>query len=281
MGTHNPRSIAKLPEASLAGLEQELADGRRAMAEVRRARAALDASFRFREVCRHASDEETLTQAACHILVETRGFRMSWVGLAEDGSERRVRVAARAGFGLDYLNTITVRWDDSAEGRGPTGTAIRHGWPVICQRLRDDPGFAPWRDAAIARGYAAAAALPLVVEGRTIGALTAYSPDEDAFDPVTVSWLAGHADDLANAIGALRSRRSTQAAHARLSADNDALRRRLQDQLETRDRLRSLEAEVNALLAEAGRPARYPSVASAAAGSPEPAPDADDDARPV
>src|SRR5208337_2387376 len=69
-----------------------------------------------------------------------------------------------------------------------------------------DPAFAPWREAAIRRGYKSNIALPLISEGQALGELAIYSIDADAFDDREVEILKELADDLAFGITALRMR---------------------------------------------------------------------------
>ena len=73
-------------------------------------------------------DPQRLLEEACKILVQTRGYALAWIGLAEPGS-RRVVPAARAGRQAGFLDEITVTWDQSPPGRGPTGSAMRTGQP--------------------------------------------------------------------------------------------------------------------------------------------------------
>jgi PAS domain S-box-containing protein len=118
---------------------------------------------------------------ACDAIVEM-GYRMCWVGLAEP--DHTVRPIAARGFEEGYLEAIRVRWDESPEGRGPTGTAIRTGRLYVMQDLQRENLYAPWREAALKRGYHSSAAVPLKLgEDELIGCLNVYSERKDAFGP--------------------------------------------------------------------------------------------------
>ena len=91
-------------------------------------------------------DPKRLLAEACKILVETRGYRFAWIGQVEPGS-KRVVPAASAGKDAGYLDAVTMTWDETPTGQGPTGTAIRTGQPVVCQDTATDPRFAPWAEA--------------------------------------------------------------------------------------------------------------------------------------
>jgi PAS domain S-box-containing protein len=163
-----------------------------------------------------ATDEAALLQRICDIIVEVGGYRMAWVGLALADEARTVRPAARAGVEAGYLDQAKITWADEERGRGPTGQCLRSGEPVIARHLTSLPEFAPWRDAAVERGFAASAALPLNVEGRTIGALMIYAAEPEAFDDDEEKLLRQLTDDLAFGLGALRANRERERMHAQL-----------------------------------------------------------------
>ncbi len=159
-----------------------------------------------------AEDEAELLRSICRIAVEEAGYRLAWVGLAEDGEERPVRPVAQAGYEEGYLESVTISWADTPLGRGPTGTAIRTGRPVVGRNFLTDPELAPWRDHAIERGFLSSVALPLQAHDRTFGALTIYAAEPDAFSPQDVDLLTGLADDLSFGIMTLRSRNAAYEA---------------------------------------------------------------------
>ncbi|OPX21692.1 MAG: hypothetical protein B1H03_06120 [Planctomycetales bacterium 4484_113] len=94
--------------------------------------------------------------------------------------------------------------------------AIRAGKPTIGRDIRRDPAFAPWREEALKRGYASSIALPLIADGKTLGALNIYSGELEAFDAEEVELLSELADDLAYGIAALRIRARQKQAEEEL-----------------------------------------------------------------
>jgi HD-GYP domain-containing protein (c-di-GMP phosphodiesterase class II) len=66
--------------------------------------------------------------------------------------------------------------------------------------------MAPWRDAALKRGYAACIALPLRIASGNLGALTLYAAEPEAFDAEEIKLLQELADDIAYGIVTLRTR---------------------------------------------------------------------------
>jgi GAF domain-containing protein len=112
--------------------------------------------------------------------------------IAEDGI---VNIRQFAGEGTDFLEGIQVRWDDTPEERGPTGTAIRTG-EIQFSRLDSDPDFMPWRARAVGEGFKFAVAMPLVAHERVLGALTLFTRP-GVLDESGVEALQGFADQVA------------------------------------------------------------------------------------
>src|SRR5688572_2221018 len=118
-----------------------------------------------------AVDERQLLRDMCRIAVEKGGYRMAGVGLVHDDEARTIEPAASAGRDDGYFAAGRFSWGDRDTGRGPAGEAVRSGHPQIVRDTRTDPVFAPWREAALERGYRAVAALPLKIDGGTFGVL--------------------------------------------------------------------------------------------------------------
>ena len=142
----------------------------------------------------------------CRILVKVGGYRLAWVGFAERDEHRTVRPVAQYGYEKGYLSQINIAWSDNERGRGPTGTAIRTGKPVIVRNILTDLSFAPWRDEAAKRGYASTIALPLIEKKRILGSLNIYSAEPDAFCEEEVKLLTELANDIAYGIAVMEMR---------------------------------------------------------------------------
>ena len=203
---------------------RDITDRKRAENELRNVNRALRLTSQCNQEMVRATDESALLQAVCRIAVEHGGYRLAWVGLAEQDEARLVRPVAQAGFEDGYLDTVNITWADTERGHGPTGTAIRTSQPMLTRNIPTDPAFGPWRAEAIRRGYASSIALPLLDEGRCLGALMMYAGEPDAFDPAEVELLAELANDLAYGIGALRHRTKRKRAEEALRASQERLR---------------------------------------------------------
>ncbi|MHB8453088.1 MAG: EAL domain-containing protein [Acidiferrobacterales bacterium] len=183
--------------------QSELDSANRELKQINRALITLSSCNR---TLVRAVDEKSLLQGMCRVIVEIGGYRMAWVGTAENDKNLGIRPIAHAGFEEGYLETLNVSWADNERGRGPAGTAIRTNAPSISRNLVIDARFGPWRAEAVKRGYASCIGLPLCVSGKTTGTLVIYSVDADAFGPAEVDLLVELTDDLAFGIETLRTR---------------------------------------------------------------------------
>jgi len=121
----------------------------------------------------------------CAEVTRIFGYQYAWIGRKEaDGS---VSISAGTGPASNYreeLERIGVRWDDTPEGKGPTGTAIRTGQPQVFKL--SDSGFQPWHEAAERHRLNAILGLPLIIRGEIYGAFTLYSQQPHDFDTTDV-----------------------------------------------------------------------------------------------
>ncbi|MCC7311989.1 MAG: GAF domain-containing protein [Sulfuritalea sp.] len=153
-----------------------------------------------------AASEEELLQAAVRIIVEQGGYRLATIGFAGDDPEKTITPVVWAGAEEGYYAQERLTWADTERGQVPIARAIRNGTPQVCRDIANDAGFAPWRESALARGYASNIVLPLHDGGRCFGGLSIYSAEKDAFDAEEAQLLTELGNDLAYGIVTLRTR---------------------------------------------------------------------------
>ncbi|MGD0346875.1 MAG: HD domain-containing phosphohydrolase [Terracidiphilus sp.] len=122
----------------------------------------------------HAKTEEELLTEYCRIVVEVAGYRMAWVGFAEEGPEKRVIPIAHYGHEDGYLKLVNLTWADTERGQGPTGRCIRTGEICVSRDLAKDPMMALWREEALRRGFMSSIAIPFRQFEGNLACLTAY-----------------------------------------------------------------------------------------------------------
>ncbi|MFZ1035578.1 MAG: PAS domain S-box protein, partial [Smithella sp.] len=220
--TGNPIRYEDKPTALIS--VTDITERKRADEELIRLNRALRMLSDTNQALIRIADEMTLLNEVCRITVEVGGYRMAWIGLAQNDEAKTVRPVAHAGFESGYVESANLTWADNERGRGPGGIAIRTGQPCITRDIPLDPAFAPWREAAIQHGYKSNIALPLISEGQTFGVLKIYSVNTDAFDANEVEILKEMAGDLGFGINALRTRVKRKQTEVALSESEERYR---------------------------------------------------------
>ena len=166
-----------------------------------------------------AVDEPTLLAEICRIVCDEAGYRLAWVGYAEQDAGKTVRPVARAGDDSGFVDSAAITWADAERGRGPAGVAIRSGKTFWVQDAGTDPRAAPWRPEALARGFRGLVALPLKDEaGDVFGVFSIYSGEPNRFTADEIRLLEELAADLAFGVLILRQRAARARAEAQLLA---------------------------------------------------------------
>lgn len=181
-------------EASIKHREQALS----------RLNRALKAYSECHQTLIRADNEKQLMQNICRTIVETGGYRVAWVGMAQKDEEKTIIPVAQWGDNQGYLKNLNVNCSNTDRGRGPTGTAIKTGKPVVVQYIEYDPKWEIWRENALRHGFYSSISLPLINGGRPFGALVIFSGETHAFDDDEVKLLSELADDLSYGITSLR-----------------------------------------------------------------------------
>ncbi len=174
-------------------------------------------------------DEAELLRAICRIVVDVGGYRMAWVGYAEEDRDQTVTPVAKYGYEKGYLERVKVTWEDAERGRGPTGTCICTGIPSVIRAVSKQTEFAPWKAEASKLSYASVIGLPLLLDGQRLGALTIYSSETDAFDTEEVEFLVKLSSNLSYGIGVLRLRKAQIQAEESLKEANLYLEGRVEE----------------------------------------------------
>ncbi len=203
----------------------DITERKRAETALRRLNRELRAISNCNQVLLRAADEQTLLEDICRIVCDEAGYRLAWVGYAEQDAAQSVRPAAWAGVDDGYLAAARISWADTERGRGPAGVAIRTGRPDCVQDFAVDPRIGPWRAVGLARGYRSTIGLPLKDEqARAFGVLCIYSTEPDAFTPDEIRLLEELAGDLAFGLIVLRARAEHKRAELKLQASEQLFR---------------------------------------------------------
>ena len=146
-------------------------------------------------------DRDELFSEACRIAVEHGNFGVVWIGLLDVETDE-VTAVAWAGIDAEHVaKSLSSVRAGTPRDEGVTGSAIRQRKPVFSNNITAEPGRGSVRrQEAIRRGYRSAIALPLLVEGSAIGALTLYATEQDFFNEEELRLLAELAADISFAV---------------------------------------------------------------------------------
>ena len=198
-------AAAIVPFAGADGKPRQYTAIRTDITERKQAERALRLLSDCNQVLARATDEPSLLQQICDLVVHHGGYRMAWVGYAEFDERKTIRVVGQSGLKTGYLDAAKVTWAEEGRGRGPAGTAIRTRGPALCRDINSDPLFAPWRERATKSGYRSCLSLPLKNGAEVLGAISIYALDTGSFDPAEQCLLEELATNLSFGIAGLRA----------------------------------------------------------------------------
>ena len=180
-------------------------------------------------------EPQKLFQEACRIAVEDGQFLMAWIGLAEPDT-KIIKVVAKYGYDEGYFDNVCISIDqDTPEGRGPTGVALREGRIFVNNDTENNPIMKPWQEEQLKRGYRASASFPFTIENQTIGVLTLYANKANYFNEEEIRLLQSLASDVSFAV------ETANIEKKRFNAVEEL--RRARDDLEVRVRERTANLE--------------------------------------
>jgi PAS domain S-box-containing protein len=216
------RRVAVEGDAELVALVRDISERKAAAARIARLNRALRTLREVDEMILRERDPARLRSEACRILVEQGGIAIAWIGAAEpDGV---IRPLAWAPAMAAAITTVRVRWDDTPEGRGPAGTAIREDRTVAVHDTTTDERAAAWRGMLAQFGVRSMVSVPIRRSATERDVLAVQAMELDALDSDVVGLLEELAGDLGYALQALHERDARRAAEQHLAETSERLR---------------------------------------------------------
>jgi PAS domain S-box-containing protein len=161
----------------------------RDITELKKAEDSLNLLVSGIEKVAQVRSPQDLAQEICLSVAKAFDFQFVWLGqIYPDGV---VRPICRAGNGADYLEEqMEIRSDDSPQGQGPVGRAIRNGVPAVVNDIAAEADFTPWNAIAQEKGYRSVAVFPLNRGREPFGNLSVYSSQTGFFSTDRVRLLS-------------------------------------------------------------------------------------------
>ena len=142
---------------------------------------------------------QELFDEVCRVAVEHGDYSFAWIGVVAAGS-KPVTPVSHWGIEGGFFSIAATSAEDVAEGRNPTGTALRTATHVVCNNIEQDALTESWRDEALKRGYRSCATFPLKLDGKLVALLNLYSSELDHFGTEEIGLLNEITADIAYAL---------------------------------------------------------------------------------
>jgi signal transduction histidine kinase/CheY-like chemotaxis protein len=162
----------------------------------------------------HATDEQTMLADMCEIMVEVGGYRLAWVRFAEE--TKAARLHAWWGSTDNVVAKLLTAIDVTDSAHTPFGRALALGASAVSHHEHGGPEDAVLRGTALNLGFASSLALPMLLDGHAVGAVTVFAHEAQAFDGDAVAVLNQAVADLVAGMARLRAKTEHQRVQAAL-----------------------------------------------------------------
>ncbi|GAB3676199.1 sensor domain-containing protein [Salinisphaera aquimarina] len=148
------------------------------------------------EAILRATTPNELYQKVCDAAVDGGGFALATLVLA-DAAEGVLSVAASSGMSVETVNAFVLSAEPQSTGdEGLVAECIRRGEPCLSNDYLADSRTRRWHALARRGGICSAAAVPLIEQGRAVGALLLAARRRRTFDQTSVGLLQRMAENI-------------------------------------------------------------------------------------
>ncbi len=149
--------------------------------------------------------ETLLLTEFCRIAVETGGYGMAWIGVAEHDADKKITMLAHFGQQAQEFSLFNSTWAETEQGDNPTGLALRLQEIQFINTIATASSMTRWNNLAVQLGYHTVIAVPFLLPIGKHACLTLYSVKTEHWSSPECKLLQDLADDLAFGITALQA----------------------------------------------------------------------------
>jgi PAS domain S-box-containing protein len=180
-------------------------------------------------------DRDKLLQEICDIVVEHGQFKMAWIGLLDPVS-REVKPIAASNVPA-ALADIKLIAAESPRSKGLVGTAVRTGKHCVSDDINTDCRIIPaWRSLALQSGIRSAAAFPIRLRKRIVGAFIVYEGAERSFTGQEIGLLDEMSADISMGLEHIEEEKLRKGAEESLRKANEELEDRVKQRTQALQR---------------------------------------------
>jgi PAS domain S-box-containing protein len=187
------------------GFNQDITEQKRLEAALRANTRELQLLSEINNVLVRARTEKELLRNCCRIMVEIGGYRMAWVGFADEGPGKPIVTVAHYGSDEGFLDSINLTWAETEHEDGPVSRSLRTGEIQIAEDICADPLVHSWRTEALKHGYRMVIALPFSLTDGARASLAVFGESPNIRSGSERGLMEQIASDLAYGIATLRT----------------------------------------------------------------------------
>jgi PAS domain S-box-containing protein len=184
---------------SFGGLEKEIAKRKGAEEHIRKLNRVYAVLSDINQAIVRIREPQALFEKICHIAIETGGFRMAWIGLVDESSQK-IEVIAHVGGADAYFEKLDISLRGKPLSYCPIDCALREKRHGICNAITNDAHMAPCQKIASELGFRSSASFPLIVSEKNRGTFNLYAGEPDFFDEEELKLLDELAMDISFAM---------------------------------------------------------------------------------
>ncbi len=175
------------------------------------------------EAIMRATDEQTLLNEVCKIVVKIGGYSGAWIGCYNE-EKNLIQLKAKAGQLKDLGIYRQIPCGKESYLFFPACETIKNKKIMVINELEKEISKPEWIIKAQKKGFPSMVSLPLIIENKAAGLITIYAPEPNSFTTNEIKILQDLASDITFGILSLRTKKEMEATQEKLIATVGKLR---------------------------------------------------------
>ena len=186
-------------QARVAGICTDITERKEAEGRIQQLNRVYAVLSGINSLIVRVQDRYQLLKDSCRLAVEKGQFRFAWCAWMEPGASQFRRVGW-AGDSEEFASLLRNNTTTSGSPLTLVQVALTSQLPAVCENIATDPLVATYRAEITQRGYQSIAALPLIVDGKSVGCLVLAAIERGFFNDSELRLLIELAGDISFAL---------------------------------------------------------------------------------